>query len=427
VLPTSRALWALGLVSVTFVAGLGGAHGMAILGAVLDLVVLGLVLFDGLQASRVPLAVHRSLPGRVHQHEDAEIGLHVANPSDRKLRVLLRDTVHPTLLTDAHTHTIDLPRGVRVDRTLRVRPLRRGTMPLGDVHLRVPGPLGLALHQRTVSLSDSVRVLPQARLDGDDGLQLARLLRSPQGAHHTRRFGRSHALAHLREYARGDSRRSIHWRASARRHRPVTRVTRRSDHQRVVLLVDAGRTMTAATDTRSRLDRMLAAVLGFARVAIRLRDSVTIVVYGAQLRKTVHIDPRTRRFAPAFDALHDLEARTEESAPGVAAAWVREHAPKGATVIWCTSVTDSAGTERLSAAARSMARRHPTVLLNLLDADLHRIARQDPTHLVEAYEKASALQRRARLDALARSLTSAGVAVVQAPADRLVIGLVGRM
>ena len=45
-LPTSRALWALGLVSVTFVAGLGGAHGMAILGAVLDLVVLGLVVDD---------------------------------------------------------------------------------------------------------------------------------------------------------------------------------------------------------------------------------------------------------------------------------------------------------------------------------------------------------------------------------------------
>ena len=185
--------------------------------------------------------------------------------------------------------------------------------------------------------------------------------------------------------------------------------------------------MTAATDTRSRFDRMLAAVLGFARVAIRLRDSVTIVIYGTNIRKTVHIDPRTKRFAPAFEALHDIEARSEESAPGVAATWVREHAPKGATVVWCTAVTDSAGTERLSAAASAMSRRHPTVLLNLLDADLHRIARQDPEDLLDAYAKASALARRSRLDKLARTLAGAGVSVVQAPADRLIISLVARV
>jgi len=96
-------------------------------------------------------------------------------------------------------------------------------------------------------------------------------------------------------------------------------------------------------------------------------------------------------------------------------------------VVWCTSLTDSAGTERLSDAARTVARRYNTVLLNLLDSDLHRLARQDPSDLQGAYEKASALARRARLKVLARTLTGAGIAVVEAPADRLVIGLVAQV
>jgi len=426
--PDRRALWLLGAGSLAFVGGVVEPS-FTVLGVVWDVLVVVLMVWDGRRARSVGVTGQRALPDRVHQQDTAELALTLQVDHTGPLTVWVRDPLHGHVSeqpVEHHASTVVAPGHTW---THTVQPTRRGVVQLGAAVVRVRGPLGLAWHQSTVrgTEADTLHVLPQRHLDGEDGRYLHRHLAGRPGTHARRRTGTASEVAHLREYHPGDSRRAIHWRASARRHRPITRVSREAHQRHVVLLLDAGRTMAAATDHRSRFDRMLAAVLAFARVVVHRRDRATVVVYDTVLRHVVHLDPRDRAFRIAYDTLCDVEPTHGDSDPGVAAAWVRANTRRGMRVVFCTALTDPTNTERLVAAAGTTARRHPTVLLQLVDAELERAARLHPDTVHEAYVKASAMARRRRLVDFARSLEAVRVPVVRAPADRLVVSLAARM
>ena len=420
-------MWLLGIATLVFIAGVVWPT-LAAVGAVVDGLLLALVVVDARLALARPLVVHRTWPDRVHQHEPTTVALTVDNPSNTPLQVALHDGWPAALRPESAIVQATVSATHSHRWTLSLQPQQRGEHTFFDATVRVLGPLGLAWHQRSIPVQgpQHIAVLPQARLDGADGLAIQRALRRPPGALLKRHTGASHALAHLREYQRGDPQRSVHWKASARHHRPITRVTRQTEQRRVVVMIDASRPMAAATDSRSRLDRVLGAVLGFARIACRQRDAVTLVAFDLGIRRVVHIHPRAPAFGPAYQALHDLHPSDTPADYLQAASWVRQHSPRGALVLWCTTVPEPAVARELRLAVVGIGQQRPSVLLNVVDTDLTALARQIPETPLQAYEKATAMARRRRLVDLARSLESAGVAVVQAPADKIAVGLVDR-
>ncbi len=420
--------WLLALATVGFVVGVADPSVLPV-GVGMDLLLLLAALVDGRRAARAPLTGRRALPERVHQHEAFELRLVLSTSASGPHIVRFRDPLHGHLAAQPAPESEHLVFPAGFEHVLAVVPEVRGEALLQPVVVRVRGPLGLVWHQRVLpdTRNDVVRVLPQRALEGDDGRFVRRVLTGRPGAHLRHSAGASPDLAHLREYHPGDSRRSIHWRASARRHRPVTRVTREAHQSHVVLLVDAGRTMAAECGWGSRLDRVLAAVLAYARVVVHRQDRASVVVYDTNIRQVVHLDPRLRSFRAAYDTLASLQPTSATSDPGVAASWVQQHARRGMKVVFCTVLTDPSNTERLVAAVGLCARRFPTVLLQLHDPTLERTARSLPDTLEAAYEKASAMARRERLADLSKGLRSTGAAVVKAPADRLVVSLVHRL
>jgi len=422
VIPSTRALAALGLAGVALVAGFAEP----VLGAialVADALLLAAVVIDARRAA-TDLGVQRVVPDAAHQGERLVGEILLENPSEADVRFRLRDPLAPELGEGLDLSGI-VPRGSRVREPFERTAVFRGNADLGHATLRVLGPWGLGWRQRTVPSATCVRVLPRVHLAGEAGLLLRRELQWRVGRHATERKGVSTELYALREYLPGDDVRRVDWKATARHRKPVVREDTLEQHQNLVVLLDAGRPMASRADGLSKLDHGLSAALALLRVAVARNDSATLAVFSKGMRRVVRVDRRTRSFGGVLDALYAEHADLDEPDYAGAVAWCSRRLPRRSIVLVCTSLVDMTGADRLGAALGRLGRRHVPLLVNLEDPGLLKLASCSPGGPEEAFAKVSAMGLVDQNKALSHRLRAAGVRVVSRPASGLALGMLG--
>jgi uncharacterized protein (DUF58 family) len=225
----------------------------------------------------------------------------------------------------------------------------------------------------------------------------------------------------LREYLPGDPPSRLHWKATARHGRLITREETWERGARLLILLDCARTMTSREGDRSKLDHALAAALALARVASARGDRVTVAAFASGVERVVRVGTGGRGIARAYEALYDLEARLAEPAYDLAAQEAYDLEGRSATVVLFTSVVDLAAAELLRAALLSLERRHRPLLVNLEDPELQALATRPPREAAEAFAQVAALEILLANRRLGRTLRRAGIRVVSTPADRLAL------
>jgi uncharacterized protein (DUF58 family) len=225
----------------------------------------------------------------------------------------------------------------------------------------------------------------------------------------------------LRAYQAGDPPSRIHWKATARQGRLVSREDAWERGGRLVILIDAARAMASLDGGRSKLDHALAAALALTRVALSRGDRVTLLAFSSRVERLVRLAPGPRAASSAYGALFDLDARLVEPAYDVAADKVSAVESRRSTVVVFTSVVDLSATEILREALLRLQRRHRPVLVNLEDPDVARLALSAPVSAAEAFAKVSSLAILLSNRRLGRRLSRAGIRTISTAADRLAL------
>ncbi|MEO1084721.1 MAG: DUF58 domain-containing protein, partial [Acidobacteriota bacterium] len=334
-------------------------------------------------------------------------------------RVRLRETLHPGLAETPARTEVEL-HGRSVWR-VPLDPSRRGEHRSGPLMARVLGPWRLAWHQRELVAGEPRKVYPQVRWDGKVGHLLLLAHRRALGHHPQRHRGLGTELYALREYLAGDPPNKIHWKASARHGRLVSREDTWERGARLVILLDCGRGMSGRDGERAKLDHALAAALALARVAAARGDRVTLTAFSDRIEKTVRLAGGHRRLQAAYAQLYDLQARLVEPAFDLASETAVTLEARRSTVVLFTSVVDLAAADWLRRAMLKLERRHRPVLLNLQDPELLTLADAAAEKPHDAFAQAAALDIQLANRDLATRLRHAGIRVVNAPADRLAL------
>jgi uncharacterized protein (DUF58 family) len=234
-----------------------------------------------------------------------------------------------------------------------------------------------------------VKVFPDLTALTKDALALARAneddarRRVPQ-----RSEGRE--FESLREYRVGDDRRSIDWKASARRSRTMVRVHQPERNQVVLLMIDCGRHMAGEVhgpeEDRSRGRRGVAGGEGVARSGRSrrrhgVRDRGEDVAASAQRRRAA---PRDRQ------ALYRVDASLEESDVGAAldVAFARQH--RRSLVVVLTDLLDADSSLALVRRSLRLVPRHFLLVAALVDDELRAAALDVPRTPASAYERLGA-------------------------------------
>ena len=397
--------------------------------------VLTAAVLADLVLAQPPTAVEfsRSGPtsGRLGQTVDTV--LQVRNRGRRRLRGVLRDAWPPSAAGYPRDHHLDLEPGASTAVTTQLRPLRRGDQISAAVTVRSIGPLGLAGRQRSINVPGTVRVLPPFLSRKHLPARLARL-REIDGALPMLVRGQGTEFDSLREYVIGDDVRSIDWRATARRSDVVVRTWRPERDRRVLIVVDTGRTSagrvgvdpsTGDPSGWPRLDWSLDAALLLAALAARAGDHVDFLAHDRVSRAAVFGAGRTDLLARIVESMAPLDpALVESDAAGMVAAILRR-VRRRALVVILTDLNPSALEEGLLPVLARLTARHQVLLAAVRDPRIDELA-AGRADAAEVYNAAAAERSRNDRRAIAATLRSKGVDVVDAAPDDLAPALADR-
>jgi uncharacterized protein (DUF58 family) len=187
--------------------------------------------------------------------------------------------------------------------------------------------------------------------------------------------------------------------------------------QRVLILLDAGRLLTAESDGVPRLERAIQAALRLAYAAVDHDDDVGLLAFADTIQAYVAPARGRRALRAILDALASVEGRLVESNYPLAFRYLATRNRKRALTVFFTDVIDRTASAALVAQSATLRPRHLPVAVTLKDPALERLASARPQSDADAYERAAAeellLAREQALDTMRKH----GVLVLDVPPE----------
>ncbi|MEJ2309425.1 MAG: DUF58 domain-containing protein [Gammaproteobacteria bacterium] len=392
-----------------------------IAGAVLPVIALGdLLRTRRLQSPAIRRIMPRNLPLSVATH----VRLQFRNRQDAPLRLLVHD-LHPSsfgVMQMPRTIELDALGGIEIE--YRVMPPSRGDTGFGGTEIHLFSPWGLWCHRRIIGEPRRVRVYPNFAEISTYTLLATDNRLSQIGVRRRQRRGQGNEFFQLREFRQGDSQRQIHWQASARQRKLISKEYQDEKDQQVIFLLDVGRRMRHRDDGRAHLDQALNALLLLSYVAVRQGDAVGVMTLGGDNR---WIPPRKGldTVNRLLESLYNLESTLEPADYLHAVGRFTSLQRRRALVILVTNSRNEDDRD-LFAAARQLRRHHLVVLADLREeildetvtGSIESTAQALRYHAVEKY-----LDDRRRKH---RLLSHQGVLTLDTTARRLPVALVNQ-
>jgi uncharacterized protein (DUF58 family) len=341
------------------------------------------------------------------------------NTGRRTARLMVREAFPAPLATGpAPRREVVIPAQGSIDESLTFTPHQRGRGEGGSFWLRVRAPLGLALVSGRMERPWSVTVFPDLTEAALRSLPTRQMRRREAGLRTVRRLGEGRIFETLKEWVPGDDTRSIDWKATAKRGKVMARQYEDERRQQVLILIDAGRMLTAESDGRARLESSVDAALQLAYSAVEHDDDIGLLVFADTIQH--YLPPRRGRRAlkAVVEALATVEGRVVEPDYPAAFAFLAARNRKRALMILFTDVVDRTASEALVMHVATLRPRHLPVAVALRDPALERTAVAHAASAVDAFERAAAEELlTARAEALLQMRASGVIVLDVAPAQ----------
>ncbi|HEU5397214.1 MAG TPA: DUF58 domain-containing protein, partial [Verrucomicrobiae bacterium] len=247
-------------------------------------------------------------------------------------------------------------------------PLRRGRYRFERAYLEGASPLGFWSFRKSLPLSSEVRIYPNL-LKERKNLAALFLNRGRFGVHARRQVGKGREFEKLREYVPGDGYDEIHWKATARRGKPITKVFQIERTQEVYVIVDASRLSARPAEgrggTESILERLVTATLVLGRAAEQQGDLFGLIAATDRVEKFVRAKNGRAHYHACRDALYLLQPKPVTPDYDELCSFIRLRLRRRALLVFLTSLDDPAVAESF-VRNLDMIRRQHLVLVNML-------------------------------------------------------------
>jgi uncharacterized protein (DUF58 family) len=305
------------------------------------------------------------LPGllRLVQGREARIAvtIHNANHSGRRIRIGF--AAPPGVEMEPEEQSVDLPAAISRIEWL-CQPRLRGNCTINECYLESASPLGLWAVRSTQPTSLEIRVYPNLRDDG----ALKALRRGSENLHLTRQIGRGREFEKLREYSPGDSSDEIHWKATARRGRPITKVFQVERTQEIYIVIDASRLAARIIGGETALERSIKAALTIGAVTERRGDLFGVAAFSDRVETFMRARGGKLHYSACRDAINTLRVRPVSPDFEEIATLLRLRLRRRSLVIFLTALDEPVLAEHFQRSARLLARRHLVMAATLRPA-----------------------------------------------------------
>jgi uncharacterized protein (DUF58 family) len=346
---------------------------------------VALVIMAGADAvvSRDRLAgVRVSLPEvvRISAGRDGEMTLSVDN-KDSRLKQLRLGLAFPRQIYSPNQEIVtELP----AETTSSLIPwpfraLKQGLYLLENCYLETPSRFGFWALRRVEVTRAQFRVYPDLLRDRKklSGLFLNR----GSGIHAQRQVGKGKEFEQLREYLPGDSYEDIHWKATARRGQPITKVYQIERTQQIYVILDGSRLSARNSDPLGKyrsnpspadyteyttiMERFATAALVMGLAADRQGDVFGLLAFDNRVRKFLRAKNGRAHYDVCRDALYTLQAQRVTPDFEELFTFIATKIRRRALLIFLTNLDDPVLAESFTSHIDIISRKH-LILVNML-------------------------------------------------------------
>ena len=179
-----------------------------------------------------------------------------------------------------------------------------------------------------------------------------------------------------------------------------------------MLLVDAGRLLTAEVDGVPRLESVIQAALHLAYAASEHDDDVGLLVFADTIQRYVAPGRGRRALRAVLEGLAAAEGRLVESDYPAALRYLAARSRRRALTVLFTDVIDRTASEALVAQAATLRPRHLPLAVTLRDPAMEALASVRPTDPAQAFERAAAEELLGAREAALAEMRARGVMVL---------------
>jgi len=424
--PTRRAIYLLLLgAPLALALGLLRPDLWVVAPAWIGLLFFGLLLDAMLGANPRRLALDAQVPHQVGVGDPFDLRLSASGgggvPRRAEIALQLDERLAPGgRLADEMVKAADANALVR---TLPLTASRRGQALIWALWMRWAGPLGLVWKQRRFQLAREIAVVPSLRSVTEEGSRLFQR-NSWFGLRQQQIRGEGTEYEALAEYQAGMDRRSIDWNASARHVKLLAKEYRVERDNRVVLAIDAGRTMAEPVGGMPRVDRAVSAALLLAYAGLKLGDRISFFSFAAKPQALTPAYLHIQDFPALQRAASKIDYAPVESNFTLALMTLSAELNRRSLIILFTEFTDATSADLMIRAAGRLVKKHRLLFVVIRDDEVEEEERRRPESAADVTRSnVAAAMLRDRQLVIAR-LQRLGVDVLEVPADAMGAGVV---
>jgi uncharacterized protein (DUF58 family) len=250
-------------------------------------------------------------------------------------------------------------------------PRRRGNYVLDRCHVEGASTFGFWSARAALPLRTELRVYPDLMRERKHVAALF-LNRGTLGIHAQRQVGKGRDFEKLRDYIPGDGYEDIHWKATAKRGRPVTKVFQIERTQEIYVILDASRLSArevadpADPGRRvSTLERFITAGLMLALAAERQGDLFGLLTFSDRVHEFVRARNGQAHYSLCRDALYTLHPQIVTPDYDELFAFIRTRLRRRALLVFLTALDDPLLAESFERNVGLICRQH-LLLVNMI-------------------------------------------------------------
>jgi uncharacterized protein (DUF58 family) len=357
----------------------------ALLGAVvpgalpISLGVIGLlfvtVVIDALLSSKALAGIHCELAEvtRMSKDREAKLEIRIRNERQRQRTLRIALPLPREFASDVEQMDVVLPAQNEWSRLAwSCTPAQRGNYRLHAAYVEGHSPLGFWAVRAEKPIQAEIRVYPNLLTDRKN-LAALFLNRGAFGLHAQRQVGKGRDFEKLREYVAGDSFDEIHWKATARRGKPITKVFQIEKTQEVYVIVDASRLSarkTVSADSKIEggvpiLERYVTAALVLGLAAEQQGDLFGLLTFTDKVEKFVRAKNGQAHYSACRDALYTLQPKIATPDFDELCTFIRLRLRRRALLLFLTSLDDPALAESFVRNLELIRRQH-VIIVNMI-------------------------------------------------------------
>jgi uncharacterized protein (DUF58 family) len=364
---------------------------------------------------------------RMSRNRAGKFDVRIRNESERQLSLRIVLDL-PTEIRPAATEVETvLPSETQWSRLVwQCTPGVRGNYKIQSAFVEGVSSFGFWAPRRRLPVNSEIRVYPNL-LSDRKSLAALFMRRGVFGIHTQRQIGKGRDFEKLREYVPGDSFGEIHWKATARRGRPITKVFQIERTQEVYVAIDASRLSGRQAGADSVLERLVTAALVLGLAAEQQGDLFGLLTFSDRIERFIRASNGKAHYSQCRDALYTLQPRVVT--PDFDELWtfLRLRLRRRALVVFLTSLDDPALAESFMRNVNLIRLQH-VVLVNMIRQPGVRPLFTDPkiSHVDDIYKHLGGHLQWQRLRRLQKALERRGVQFSLLESERLSAELVSQ-